>query len=80
MSAHLPGNPHVDGPVNYMAEMHAGGRSDQAMVASAMLALAHEQRTANLIALWTDPNANESPMNDLNYGHIAKQIKERLGL
>lgn len=46
----------------------------------AALALAYEQRTANLITLWTDPNANESPMNDLNYGVIAAQIKERLGL
>ena len=69
MSAHLPGNPHADGPVNYMAEMHAGGRSDQAMVASAMLALAYEQRTANLIAFY-------------GYGDIVEldTITERLGL
>jgi hypothetical protein len=46
----------------------------------ATLALAYEQRTANLIALWIDPNANELPLNGLDYGGIAQQIKERLGL
>lgn len=69
--SHLPGNPHFE-EGNYSSENYAQSQ--------ATMALAFEQRTANLIALWTDPNANESPMNDLDYGGVAAQIKERLGL
>ncbi len=72
MSA-MDGNPH------YEEGNHDNG-SDNYNLAQATMALAHEQRTANLIGLWTDPNAEVSPMGGLNYGHIATQIRERLGL
>ena len=69
----LPGNPHF-------AEGNNDDGSGNYAQSQATMALAYEQRTANLIALWTDPNANESPLNDLDYGGLANQIKERLGL
>jgi hypothetical protein len=71
--SHLPGNPHFDEGDYYNG-------SENYNLAQATMALAYEQRTANLIALWIDPNANESPLNGLDYGGIAQQIKERLGL
>jgi hypothetical protein len=46
----------------------------------ATLALAYEQRTANLIALWIDPKQQGDEMSGINYGNLATQIKERLGL
>jgi len=42
----------------------------------ATLALAYEQRTANLIALFGEGFAG----SDLNYSYLNKQIRERLGL
>ena len=72
MSA-LPGNPHYDG-----ARYHADGDEfDQCRAqAEAMLALAYEQRTANLIAyidqLW---RAGEDVP-----GALDAQIRERLGM
>ena len=71
MSA-MDGNPHYDRSHNEDAPEWADIES--------LRALAYEQRTANLIALWTDPNAETSPMGGLNYGRVAEQIRERLGL
>ena len=45
----------------------------------ATLALAYEQRTANLIALYADAN-NGAVTSGVDYGKLADQIKERLGL
>jgi hypothetical protein len=42
----------------------------------ATLALAYEQRTANLIALFSEGFAGTG----LNYGYLFKEINERLGL
>lgn len=42
----------------------------------ATLALAYEQRTANLIAVWQ----SESPLEGVNYKPLGAEIKERLGL
>lgn len=53
---------------------------DDAMI-QATLALAYEQRTANLIALWLDPNVrNDEGLHGVDYGNVAKQIIERLDL
>lgn len=55
----------------------------------ATLALAYEQRTANLIALWSNPQSRQEDMNGnpMTYsinsdtpGKIIEQILERLGL
>jgi len=46
----------------------------------ATLAVAYEQRTANLIALWIDPKTAAQQMSGINYGKLAIQIRERLGL
>lgn len=54
--------------------------------ATATLALAYEQRTANLIALYNMTESNceglstTAPMSRANWDAAAKQIKERLGL
>lgn len=74
----LPGNPYVAGPTNYMAEMHANGRSDSAMVASAMLALAYEQRTANLLAMFA--MTEDTFISAEKYSEIAEELRERLSL
>lgn len=44
----------------------------------AALALAYEQRTANLIAMFTD--GATGPVPDIDYGALIKQITERLRL
>jgi|GEM_PF-4255531 len=72
MSDTLAGNPHYE-------RSHNEDSPEWAQV-EATRALVHEQRTANLIALWTEPNADITPMGGINYGNIATQIKERLGL
>jgi hypothetical protein len=55
----------------------------------ATLALAHEQRTANLIALWSNPQAEIDDargnhvvygINETTIGDILQAITERLGL
>ena len=85
----IPGNPHVDDiaratvllnealkPVEDDEEVLAmHGMAFQRSAVSATLALAYEQRTANLIALFGMEN-----VADLNYGNLRKQIFERLGL
>jgi hypothetical protein len=44
----------------------------------ATLALAYEQRTANLIAMFVD--GAEGPVPGIDYGVLVEQIKERLSL
>jgi hypothetical protein len=44
----------------------------------ATLALAYEQRTANLIAIYTDGNTGTAP--GVNYVEVLAAITERLGL
>jgi hypothetical protein len=64
----LPGNPHFSA-ANY-AELEAAEYAQ----AQATLALAYEQRTANLIALFAQEGL------DVNYANLLKQITERMGL
>jgi len=59
------------------------GQTDATLICAALdaqteatLALAYEQRTANLIALYTA----EGPLPSLDYGNLAKQIDDRLDL
>jgi hypothetical protein len=46
---------------------------------NATLALAYEQRTANLISVMADGETN-GVMPEIDYNEVAKQIKERLEL
>jgi len=65
-----------NGTINEVARAHV----------EATLALAHEQRTANLVALYNMTEANcegistAAPMTRENWDSIAQQIKERLDL
>lgn len=47
--SNLPGNPFAEGPDNYRETLHYIGKSHLAYEISATLALAYEQRTANLL-------------------------------
>ena len=47
--------------------------------AEATLALAYEQRTANLIALFADSGHN-GPADGVSYNLLINEIRERLGL
>lgn len=68
----LPGNPFAEGPDNYRETLHELGKSHLAYEISATLALAYEQRTANLIAyIEIIDDTDHNTMNE---------IKTRLGL
>jgi hypothetical protein len=73
MSAGMQGNP-------YIKHLETVATTDAEATMNATLALAYEQRTANLIALWTDPKQQGDEMSGINYGNLATQIKERLGV
>lgn len=72
--SNLPGNPFAEGPDNYRWTLHEMGESHLAYEISATLALAYEQRTANLIAVakWTNGLDVASNLMD--------QVAERMGL
>ena len=62
-----------------ISRLHNGTTNEVARAqAEATLALAYEQRTANLMAVFAD--ANNGTISDVDYGKLADQIKERLGL
>lgn len=62
------------------AAQYATIPADERLI-EATLAVAYEQRTANLITLWLDPKVqNDEGLFGVDYGNVAKQIKERLGL
>lgn len=67
----LPGNPYANAS---NVSMHKGELDGDWAVAQATLALAYEQRTANLIALAQLTNPNLSPDYDM------EKIYNRLGL
>ena len=46
----------------------------------ATLALAYEQRTANLIALWVVPESFDAQLTKPEWADVKHQIKTRLGL
>lgn len=90
--SNLPGNPHAElaeDDIEYPGawnELEAVTALLQTS-ARATLALAYEQRTANLIALWASPGNlpdgsydKGMEMSGVNYGDLANQIKTRLGL
>lgn len=82
--SNLPGNPHFAWAADTLESLEqAEGtylnpdeHALQTASVEATLALAHEQRTANLIALFGEGFAHR----DIDYAGIAKQIQERLGL
>jgi hypothetical protein len=72
---HLPGNP-------YSAQVDR--RSGDHALTTATLALAHEQRTANLIALWSNPESSSGSVTwgigDERIGQMLQEIQQRLGV
>lgn len=73
-------------PGNHFAELIEPLAGQHAEIAVG-LALAYEQRTANLIALWASPGNlpdgsydKGMEMSGVHYGELATQIKTRLGL
>lgn len=93
--SNLPGNPHAYNAEYGMTSTvlssdDSGTQTIEALLmdnARATLALAFEQRTANLIALWASPGNlpdgsydKGMEMSGVNYGDLANQIKTRLGL
>lgn len=82
--AGLAGNPHHDRVAfdiesTILSRDESGTQTIESLLmdnARATLALAYEQRTANLIALFGEGFAGTG----LPYGDLSKQIKERLGL
>lgn len=82
----MTGNPHYEDTVEYLRRMDDDPMGpeqwhDYAQMAQieATLALAHEQRTANLIALATAQWPNGSSMFGTSLA-VNSQIRERLGL
>jgi hypothetical protein len=80
----MSNNPHH---AKAISRLHNGTTNEVARAhAEAALALAYEQRTANLIALYNITESNcegmstAAPMTRENWDSIAQQIKERLGL
>jgi len=71
MSHSIPGNP-------YLANAEYFDRSPELRVIDATLTLAYEQRTANLIAMYTDGNTGTAP--GVNYKELLEAITERLDL
>lgn len=70
--SNLPGNPHANVNADY------ADTNDGRINGEAILALAYEQRTASLVALFNDPHPEGIP--GIDYVEIARQIHERLGL
>lgn len=68
----LPGNPYTTEEALYTED------SNNAAVVNATLALAYEQRTANLIAMYTDGNTGTAP--GVNYKDLLEAITGRLDL
>jgi len=69
--SNLPGNPFEVNAQDDPGNM--GGTT-----ANALLALAYEQRTANLIALWGQPDS--MAITGLDYEAVREGIRERLGM
>lgn len=75
----MEGNPHAESLTGYADPRNS-------LEAMATLALAYEQRTANLIALWgmSDDACmaldTASGTGESDWSSVAKQIRERLGL
>ncbi|MGO2030620.1 MAG: hypothetical protein ACTH2A_06705 [Glutamicibacter ardleyensis] len=79
--SNLPGNPFAEGPDNYRGTLHELGKSHLAYEISAALALAYEQRTANLIAVATAVSENGVyQLDPALIGAAQEEIASRLGL
>ena len=72
--SNLPGNPFAEGPDNYRETLHNIGKSHLAYEIIATLALAYEQRTANMIAYI------ETFGGGIDYDDIWHDVSTRLGL
>lgn len=69
-------NPSFDRAIS---RLHNGTNNEVARAqAEATLSLAYEQRTANLIAMYSD--GAEGAVSGVDYAALIKQIAERLGL
>jgi hypothetical protein len=64
------------------AQNHSGMEEGERTI-EATLALAYEQRTANLIALWSNPESSSGDViwgvGEERIGRILQEIQERLG-
>lgn len=87
MTHELPGNPWVDYFIHNTRQASAALHGDhiegserlsQEALGNAVLALAYEQRTAALIALFNIPDDGSIP--GIDYAEAARQINARLGL
>lgn len=71
--SNMIGNPHF---ADHLCD-HVDSNDGRA-ISAATLALAYEQRTANLIAIWTAPD--RSRLDAVHYGELKGTIAARLGL
>lgn len=87
--SNLPGNPHMDDAMNYSCaaseimahEDHERGILAQQATTHATLALAYEQRTANLIAVATAVSENGVyQLDPALIGAAQEELATRLGL
>ncbi|ERI39167.1 hypothetical protein M707_02605 [Arthrobacter sp. AK-YN10] len=75
----IPGNPYAEDLEDYSDPRNS-------IEGVATLALAYEQRTSNLIALWSMQDDTAMSLDKSNgmgadeWSSVAKQIRERLGL
>lgn len=81
----LPGNPHAEAALDALlfSADDSPTQATEGLLAGlkdAILALAYEQRTATLAALWCDPEDDDMGLYGVNYGTLADQVKNRLGL
>lgn len=78
MTKALPGNPHYSEAATFRASMTTSALN---RLAEAQLAVAYEQRTANLIAVVT---AHHEPvgvrLTEVEFEVLRDQIRDRLGL
>lgn len=76
--SNLPGNPFAEGPDNYRETLHELGKSHLAYEISATLALAYEQRTANLLKALELQGRMQDVTQAFNLS--AFDVAERLGI
>lgn len=88
----MNGNPHAEDAarfVNEASSLHDWPITERGIIATngqalATLALAYEQRTANLIAYWSDMTADEDEWADTPFQRemdsISRDFRTRMGL
>ena len=76
--SNLPGNPFAEGPDSFRETLHNMGKSHLAYEISATLALAYEQRTANLLKVLELQGRMHDVAQAFNLS--AFDVAERLGM